>query len=355
MDEAPDVYTPVHTFDTFGVSTRLSSTIQSLGLHTPSPIQDQCIPHVLARKDVLGIAETGTGKTAAFLVPLIDMTLRKEHYQTLVLTPTRELALQIEQELHKLTKGMKIYSTVCVGGTGINPQIRSLRRSNHFVIGTPGRILDLMQQRHFDTRNVSAVVLDEADRMLDMGFINDMRKILGAVPTPRQTLFFSATMPPAALALVHDFMSEPVKVSVRKRETANSIAQDVVPYEQHTKFDTLLDLLRKPEFSRVIVFGSMKHSVEKLSKQLTASGVPAASIHGNKSHNQRQRALKAFKAGEIHVLVATDVAARGIHVENVSHVINYDLPGSLEDYIHRIGRTGRADKRGQALTFVPRG
>jgi superfamily II DNA/RNA helicase len=327
--------------------------IDALGMTTPTPIQDQIIPEILQGHDVIGLAQTGTGKTAAFLVPLIDKTLRDGNRQTLILAPTRELALQIEGELRKLTNGMRIYFTVCVGGVNISPQIKALRRTNHFVIGTPGRILDLMKRKCFNASRVTSVVLDEADRMLDMGFIRDIRTILGATPRERETLFFSATITDDAKKLVNDFLRNPVTVSVKKKEVTNNIAQDVVPFEQHTKFDTLLELFKNPECARVIIFGSMKHSVEKLARQLAQCGLKAESIHGNKSHGQRQRSLSAFKNGQARILVATDVAARGIHVDNVSHVINYDLPNTFEDYVHRIGRTGRSDKRGKALTFVP--
>lgn len=353
VEATPEVYSPTHRFDTFGLDTRITRVLRDCNLVTPSPIQDQIIPHILGGRDVIGLAETGTGKTAAFLLPLIHKTLSAYKRQTLVLAPTRELALQIESELQKLTRGMKIYSTVCVGGMSLGPQIKGLRRTNHFVIATPGRILDLMDRGHFDPSRVTTVVLDEADRMLDMGFIHDMRKMLAAVPAERETLFFSATMPDAASAIVHDFLRDPVTVSVKKKDVTNSIAQDVVRYDTQTKFNTLTKLLEDQSLARVIIFGAMKHSVEKLAKQLSAAGIGADSIHGNKTHGQRQRALTRFKSGNVRVLVATDVAARGVHVENVSHVINYDLPSTFEDYVHRIGRTGRADKRGTALTFVP--
>ena len=350
----PEVFTPTNTFDTFGLCQELVGALKAQNIHTPTPIQDRVISEVLAGKDVIGLAETGTGKTAAFLLPLIHMTTTKKHRQTLILTPTRELAIQIETELRTFTKGMHLYSTTCVGGAGIGPQIRSLRRENHFIIGTPGRILDLIQRKFIVPEHFTAVVLDEADRMLDMGFIHDLKKILSTTHKEKQTLFFSATMTPAADALVSSFLNDPVRVSVKKREVANSIEQDVVHYDANNKFDTLRDLLQDPSFTRVIVFGSMKHSVERLSQELSESGVRADSIHGNKSHGQRQRSLGAFKNGQVRVLVATDVAARGIHVSDVSHVINYDLPNSMDDYVHRIGRTGRADKQGKALTFVPR-
>lgn len=349
--EAP--YEAKHTFNDFGLAKELESAIAEMGLVTPSPIQDQVIPLILQGKDVVGLAQTGTGKTAAFLVPVIDMTLRERNRQTLILTPTRELAIQIEQELRKLTPKMHIYSTVCVGGMNIRPQISGLRRKNHFIIGTPGRVQDLIDRKHIKPGAITTVIFDEADRMLDMGFIHDMREILKDIPDERETLFFSATMSKSVEGLVSDFLKDPITVSVRKTDITSSITQDVVRYEHHNKFDTLVDLLKKDEFSRVIIFGAMKHSVEKLSQELVKSGIKADAIHGNKSHPQRQRALKNFKDSRVQVLVATDVAARGIHVDDVSHVINYDLPSTFEDYVHRIGRTGRSDKRGSALTFVP--
>ncbi len=347
-------YEPKHSFKDFGLHSDIVASVTKQGIDSPSPIQDQVIPLILDGKDVIGLAQTGTGKTAAFLLPLIQKTLTGKNQQTLILTPTRELALQAEAEFRKFGAGFKLFATSCVGGTSIQPQIRALKRTNHFVIGTPGRILDLIERGNLHTDRITNVVLDEADRMLDMGFIHDMRSILSGVRKDRQTLFFSATMTKEAEALVNDFMQKPVSVSVKKKDVTDSIAQDVVSYEHVHKFDTLLALLAKPEFKRVIIFGSMKHSVEKLSQELTKNGVKAESIHGNKSHGQRQRSLAAFKSGNARVLVATDVAARGIHVDDVSHVINYDLPNTFEDYVHRIGRTGRGTKRGEALTFVPK-
>ena len=224
-----------------------------------------------------------------------------------------------------------------------------------FIVGTPGRVLDLVKQGKMDLSKTTSVVLDEADRMLDMGFIHDMRAILSRVPTERETYFFSATMNDEANKLVHEFLRNPVTVSVKKTDTAKSIEQDVVRYpNEEAKFSTLVNLLNEPDFTRVIIFGEMKHRVRKLAQDLAKRGIAADSIHGNKTHSQRQRALKKVKTGEVKVLVATDVAARGIHVDGVSHVVNYDLPQTFEDYVHRIGRTGRGDKKGKALTFVPR-
>lgn len=355
VDEAPEpTFVPTHKFADFALDSQLKRNVAAAGLETPSPIQDQVIPEILAGKDVIGLAETGTGKTAAFLLPLINGKLHGDANPTLILTPTRELALQIEVELQKLAKGMKLFSTVCVGGTSIRPQIRGLKRRNHFIIGTPGRVKDLIEQRVLKTKFIDSVVLDEADRMLDMGFIHDMRDILGTLPAERHTLFFSATMDDKTAGLVHDFMKDPVTISVKKRDVTNSIKQNVVPFDHDHKFETLSLLLAKPEFKRVIIFGAMKHSVNKLGIQLSENGIPAESIHGNKSHGQRQQALNRFKSGQVRVLVATDVAARGIHVDNVTQVINYDLPNTFADYVHRIGRTGRGTQRGEALTFVPK-
>ncbi len=353
VDIKQEVYKPKHSFNTFGLDKRILRAVTGLGIDTPSPIQDQAIPEILAGHDVVGLAETGTGKTAAFLLPIIEKTLKDSKRQTLILTPTRELAIQIDEELKKLSSNCRMYSVTCVGGINIQPQIRALRRNNSFIIGTPGRVLDLINRKKIDTSHITTVVLDEADRMLDMGFIHDMRSILSGTPKNRETLFFSATMSKDIENLVSDFLNDPIMISVKKKDVTNSIAQDVVRFEERLKFKILLDLLSTTEFKRVLVFGAMKHSVEKLSRQLEDNGVKAESIHGNKGHGQRQRALTRFKEGHAQVLVATDVAARGIHVDDVTHVINYDLPNTFEDYVHRIGRTGRGTKRGKALTFVP--
>ncbi len=352
-DTEPE-YVAKHTFHDFGLEKELTAAIDAMNLVTPSPIQDQIIPHIMDGEDVVGLAATGTGKTAAFLIPIINKTLKQRSRLTLILAPTRELAIQVEQELRKLTPKMGIYSTVCVGGMNIRPQILGLKKRNHFIIGTPGRVQDLIDRGHIKPGMITTVILDEADRMLDMGFIHDMRQILKDIPTDHETLFFSATMSKSVEGLIHEFMRKPVTVSVKKKDITSSITQDVVYYEGHHKFDKLVELLKQPAFERVIIFGAMKHSVEKLSQELVHAGLKADAIHGNKSHGQRQRSLTNFKTGRVNILVATDVAARGIHVDNVSHVINYDLPNTFEDYVHRIGRTGRADKLGTALTFVPK-
>lgn len=346
-------YTTQHNFSDWPLDPQIQKNIAFNKITVPSPIQDQIIPEILAGKDVIGLAQTGTGKTAAFLIPLIQKVLDKNNQQVLILTPTRELAIQIESELQKLSRGLGIKSVTCVGGVPIRPQIQALKRHNQFIIGTPGRILDLIERRQFNPTRTNSIVLDEADRMLDMGFISDMRSILSQAPADRHTLFFSATMTTAARTITKEFLRDPVTISIKKQDTTNSIAQDIVPYDQDSKLDTLLTMLHTSAYKRVIVFGAMKRGVENLSNQLQKNGIKAESIHGNKSHGQRQRALRNFKEGKVQVLVATDVAARGIHVDNVTHVINYDLPNTQEDYVHRIGRTGRGSESGQALTFVP--
>lgn len=347
-----EVHVPIHEFKDFKLKTELLTNIEKAGLFAPSPIQDQIIPHILEKKDVVGLANTGTGKTAAFLIPLIDLTLRDKTRQTLVLTPTRELAIQIDTELRKIGGGMNLLSTICVGGANIAPQIRSLRQKNHFIIGTPGRILDLIERKVLKLGETNTVVLDEADRMLDMGFVLPIKQIIAFTPAEREIHCFSATMAPNIEKLINEVSKNPVIVSVKKQDITNNIEQDVIRYQHHNKFSKLTDLLITKDFTRVIIFGSMKHSVEKLSKELNNHGINSDSIHGNKSHPQRQRALKRFKDGTVKVLVATDVAARGIHINEVSHVINYDLPATYEDYVHRIGRTGRGVNHGKALTFV---
>jgi len=353
VDVIEEVYVAKHTFKDFGFDDKLTDTLDRMGIVTPSPIQDQSIPEVMKGRDVVGLAETGTGKTAAFLLPLIEKAIHDMDRQILILAPTRELAIQINDEFRKLARRYRMFSTVCVGGMNIRPQLQGLKRKNHFVIGTPGRVMDLIKRNAIHPDQLTGVVLDEADRMLDMGFIHDMRYILEKTPADRETLFFSATMNKATEKLVDEFLNDPVKISVKKKDVTNSIEQDVVMHGHHDKFETLLGLLEDDSFTRVIIFGAMKHSVQKLSDELRKNGITSESIHGNKAHAQRQRALKSFKENRARILVATDVAARGIHVDDVSHVINYDLPQQFEDYVHRIGRTGRGDKKGKALTFIP--
>ncbi len=350
-EETPN-FMPEHRFEDFAILDELKRAVVTKGYTTPTPIQDRAIPHVLKGQDVVGIANTGTGKTAAFLLPLIDKVRRNPKEQVLIIVPTRELAIQIESELKGLTRGMKIFSVVCVGGANIGPQMSALRYKNSFVIGTPGRLKDLVERGKIRLADYRTLVLDEADRMLDMGFINDMRLVMRAMPKDRQTLFFSATMSPEIEGLINEFLREPVRIRVTTGETAKNVEQDVVKVGKSDKLDVLHDLLNQKEFSKVLVFGRTKHGVEKLAKLLTQRGFKAESIHGNKSHSQRQRSLATFKENKAQILVATDVAARGLDIDSISHVINYDLPMTYDDYVHRIGRTGRGEKKGKALTFI---
>lgn len=351
--EEVEHFLPEHNFTDFLIEPKLKQNITTKGYVAPTPIQDRIIPHILKGQDVVGIANTGTGKTGAFLIPLINKVILNKNEKVLVVVPTRELAIQINQELKGLTPMMSIFSVVCVGGMNIQPQIRDLRHHNQFIIGTPGRIKDLIERRALDLSNVKTVVLDEADRMLDMGFINDMRFLMTKMSPDRHTLFFSATMSKDIERLIHEFLREPVSISVKTQDTSKNVDQDIVKMKAgQDKVEALRDLLIQPGFNKVLVFGRTKHGVEKLTVSLNRLGFKAESIHGNKNHVQRQRALNAFKEDKVQVLVATDVAARGLDIVGVSHVINYELPSTYEDYIHRIGRTGRGNMKGQALTFI---
>jgi ATP-dependent RNA helicase RhlE len=352
ITEEVDVFIPEHSFEDFKIEDVLKANVVKKGFKNPSPIQDKIIPHILRGEDVVGIANTGTGKTAAFLLPLINKAIQNPDEQVLIMAPTRELAIQIDEELKTFIKGLKIFSVCCVGGAYIGKQISELRYFNNFIIGTPGRLKDLIERRSLNLSKCKNLVLDEADRMLDMGFINDMKYVMGLMPKDRQTLFFSATLGPEIERIINDFLKSPIRISVKTQDTAKSIDQDVVRVKGGQKLDMLHDLLIQPEFNKVLIFGRTKHGVEKLTNMLADRGFKAVSIHGDKAHAQRQRALKLFKDNTVQMLVATDVAARGLDIPNVSHVINYDLPETYEDYVHRIGRTGRADKTGKALTFV---
>lgn len=345
-------YIPSHNFNDFGLEPIVATNVVTKGYSQPSPIQDQVIPLIMQGKDVIGLASTGTGKTAAFLLPLITQLARNPQDKALIITPTRELAAQIMDEGRSFAKGTRVYLTQVIGGVDINRQVRELRRNPQIVVGTPGRIKDLFERRELNLQYYGRIVLDEVDRMLDMGFVRDVTEIILSLPSKRHSLFFSATMGPKAREVAHSFLQNPVTVQIASQRTSDNIDQDIVKVEGRNKVDVLHDLLIKPGFDRVLVFGRTKHGMEKLSRQLNERGFRTAAIHGNKSQSQRQRALNAFKNSEVHVLLATDVAARGIDVNSVTHVINYELPETYEDYIHRIGRTGRADKTGVALTFI---
>jgi superfamily II DNA/RNA helicase len=352
IHELAEDYESEHLFSDFGLRRDLLRNVTQRGYEMPTPIQDKSIPVLMEGRDIVGLANTGTGKTAAFLLPLINRMLDNPRERAIILAPTRELAIQIDEELQNFTRGMPIRSTVIVGGVGMGPQIASFRRFNNFVIGTPGRIIDLIRRGSLQLNDVKNVVLDEADRMLDMGFINDMRFIMTRLPSERQTMFFSATMGDDVRGLIGEFLHNPVTVTVARQRVAANVEQEVMRLSGRNRVDVLEELLGSSEFSRVLVFGRTKHGMNKLSNMLNARGLNTDAIHGNKSHNARQLALKRFKSGQVQALIATDVAARGLDIEDVTHVINFELPQTYEDYIHRIGRTGRAGKAGNALTFV---
>lgn len=350
------IYEPKHKFADFPFSAQLHHNIDVKGYVNPSAIQDQAIPYIIEGRDVIGLANTGTGKTAAFLLPIIErqsgISMRPS---VLIVAPTRELAQQIDEQFREFSKGLNLYSTLVVGGVSADRQIRDIKRRPHFIIGTPGRLKDLMQRRVLNLSNMTTLVLDEADRMLDMGFLPDIRQIVNEMPKERQTLFFSATITPEISALVNTFLTDPATVSVRTTETAEHVEQDVVEAnDKMHKIEILTDMLKGKDYEKVLVFGETKFGVQRLSDHLDNSGIPSVAIHGNKNQSQRQRALKQFKDERVRVMVATDVAARGLDIPNVSHVINFDTPQTYEDYIHRIGRTGRGGASGRAHTFIER-
>ncbi|HUC87025.1 MAG TPA: DEAD/DEAH box helicase [Candidatus Saccharimonadales bacterium] len=348
-------FVPKHRFTDFRLSDALQRNVAAHGYITPTPIQDVGIPPILEGRDFIGLANTGTGKTAAFILPIIERLQNHQGTAALIIAPTRELAVQINEEFRAFARGLGLYSALCVGGTNMRQQIMALQRRPQVVVGTPGRLKDLNQQKALRLQHTDILVLDEADRMLDMGFITDIRFLVAQLPTKRQTLCFSATITPEIERLIHALLTNPITESVRTSETSDHVEQDII--EAHTKeekLEILSDLLKQPDFEKVLIFGQTKWGVQRLADNLTKLGLPAQAIHGNKSQSQRQRSLQAFKTNVARILVATDVAARGLDIPNVSHVINFDQPGTYEDYIHRIGRTGRAGQRGKALTFINR-
>ncbi len=346
-------YVAKNKFADFNVCQELKNNIIAKGYETPTPIQDQAIPSALDGRDVIGVAATGTGKTAAFIIPLINKVFMDQNQKVLIITPTRELASQIDIELREFAKGMRIRSVQCIGGARIGRQISELSRNPQFVIGTPGRINDLIKRGRLNLAGTQNIVLDEVDRMLDMGFINDIKLILSKLPDHKQSLFFSATISPRISSLIQSFMASPITVSVKTTVTSDNVEQDIVKVSfDQRKIEVLHEILIKPECEKVLIFGRTKRGVENLSRDLEKRGFKSSSIHGDKAQNKREKALKLFKENHVNILCATDVAARGLDIDDVTHVINYDLPENYEDYVHRIGRTGRANKRGTALTFV---
>lgn len=342
----------VNSFEDFNLNPALMRNITAKGFTKPTQIQDQTIKHVLDNKDILGIAATGTGKTAAFVIPLIHKILENSNRRIIILAPTRELATQIKEDIRSLTPGLRVYIALAIGGAYMREQVMDIRRGPNIIIGTPGRIKDLGDRRVINFGGLDTLVLDEVDRMLDMGFINDIRSIVDQIPKTRQTLFFSATIDRKIEMLIDTFLVNPIKITLKTQEASSHVEQDVVRVPRADKEVMLHKLLSQEEFKKVLVFGATKRMVDRLTVSLVQKGFRADSIHGNKPQNKRQRVITDFKMNKISILVATDVAARGLDIKDITHVINYDQPNNYEDYIHRIGRTGRGNSKGYALTFV---
>ena len=346
------------TFSELKLIEPIERSLRELNYETPTPIQAQTIPFGLEGKDILGCAQTGTGKTAAFSLPLLDflggdtVKAKRGKPQGLILAPTRELAIQIADSLKAYGKHLKLRTTLIFGGVSQNNQVREMNRGSHIVVATPGRLIDLMNQGHVNLNELEVFILDEADRMLDMGFLPDLKRIIRELPDNRQSMFFSATMAPKIVELANELLYKPVSVNVAPKETTvKNIKQELMYCDRGDKPGMLLELVQSNDVESVIVFTRTKRGANVVARRLEKAGVGAAIIHGGKSQNARQRALAAFRKGQVRVMVATDVAARGIDIDNVTHVINYDLPNEAEAYVHRIGRTGRAGLSGTAISF----
>jgi ATP-dependent RNA helicase RhlE len=348
------------SFESLGLRTELLRAVSEKGYSTPSPIQQQAIPYVLEGRDIMGGAQTGTGKTAGFTLPLLQRLMPsgkqekgRRSIRALVLTPTRELAAQVEESVRVYGKYLPLRSTVIFGGVKINPQIQKLRNGVDILVATPGRLLDHISQRTVDLSKVEILVLDEADRMLDMGFIRDIRKVLALLPKQKQTLLFSATFSDEIKQLSKGLLNSPALVEVAQRNTASERVKQVVhPVDKRRKRELLSHLIGSNNWKQVLVFNRTKHGANHLAEQLNTDGITAAAIHGNKSQGARTKALADFKSGKVRVLVATDIAARGLDISQLPHVVNFELPNIAEDYVHRIGRTGRAGNEGEAMSLV---
>ncbi|MCQ8103603.1 DEAD/DEAH box helicase [Methylomonas sp. SURF-2] len=346
-------------FSELALSEQLLQAVAEQGYHTPTPIQAQAIPVILQGRDVLAGAQTGTGKTAGFTLPLLQILQgqvipqKPRPVRVLILTPTRELAMQVYESVRTYGKHLPFFAEAIFGGVSINPQIQKIQRGTDIVIATPGRLLDLIQQQHLSLAKVEHFVLDEADRMLDMGFIRDIRKIIALLPAKRQNLLFSATYAPEISALAEQILNDPVEIAVaRKNAAADTVSQLIYPIKREYKRELLSFLIGNGNWQQVLVFVRTKHGADRLSKQLIKDGIRCAALHGDKSQGARVRALEDFKAGKITALIATDIAARGLDIDQLPHVVNFDLPQVAEDYVHRIGRTGRAGADGQAISLV---
>ncbi len=349
-----EAYEAKHHFTDFALTKILQDNLAAKGYQTPSPIQDQAIPAALEGRDVIGIASTGTGKTAAFALPILQKLITEPRSAALIVAPTRELAQQIEQECKELAKGSGLFGTLLIGGSSMGTQLRDLRDKPRVVIGTPGRIKDHLKRGTLKLDNFNVVVLDEVDRMLDMGFVHDVTEILEHANDQRQSFFFSATMDRRVRGLIDTFTKDPVSIAIKASATSDSVHQDIMEFQNSSdKMDKLHDLLIQNEVAKVIVFNETQRNVERLHRELNDRGFKTEAIHGGKTQGQRQRALGKFKKNQVPILVATDVAARGIDVADITHVINFSVPKTYDDYIHRVGRAGRAGQIGYAFTFVP--
>jgi len=342
------------TFDTLGLRPEVLVAVREAGYTHPTPIQQEAIPLALRGRDLIGLAQTGTGKTAAFTLPIIDRLLDgPRRTRVLILTPTRELAAQVDESFLKYAKGSGLAVVAVYGGVGLEPQEKALRKGVDVVVATPGRLLDHLERRNVSFEHLEVLVLDEADRMLDMGFAPQINKVVAQIPPYRQTLLFSATMPPEVEALARKYLRKPVVVQVgRRSEAASTVTHAVYPVPKDKKSALLIELLNKPEMDSVLVFTRTKHGADRVVRHLERASVNAVAMHADKSQGQRTKALEDFKAGRVRVLVATDIAQRGLDISGISHVINYDVPQQPEDYVHRIGRTGRAAATGDAYTFM---
>ena len=341
------------TFDELGLQERLLKGVEAMGYEEPTPIQREAIPTALAGKDIVGCAQTGTGKTAAFILPILQRMSKGRGIKALIVTPTRELALQIQEFTHQISRSTGHSSMAVFGGVGYQPQVKKLRQGVDVLVATPGRLLDLQRRGDVKLNRVEVLVLDEADRMLDMGFWPDVRRIISLVPEKRQNLLFSATMSSKVLTVIKSTLSSPVRIDIEPSATpVEAIEQSVYPINTRQKSELLVELLKQRDLYRVLVFTRTKHRADRVCRQLKRSGIKGSPIHSNLSQSQRQRTLEAFKGGKCRVLVATDIVARGIDVENISHVINFDMPQDAEVYVHRIGRTARAGAEGTAISFM---
>jgi superfamily II DNA/RNA helicase len=351
--EPEQAYAPQFKFSDFEISDLLKKNLANIGFESPTQIQDLTIPLGLAGKDVIGIANTGTGKTAAFGIPLLNKLISESGSRALIIAPTRELAEQIQEELRNFAKNSGLYAALLIGGQPMRPQLEQLKVKPNLVIGTPGRVLDHVKRGTLKLKSISTIVLDEVDRMCDMGFLPDIKLILSGLDSPKQSLFFSATMTNQIEELITSFMVSPEVIKLKSSRTSDNVDQNIIKFNSPSqRIDLLHEILIKEEVEKTIIFSETKRDTERLHLELSSRGFKSESIHGDKNQSARKRALKRFKENHVNVLVATDVAARGIDVADITHVINYDLPNNFDDYTHRIGRAGRAGRTGYALTFV---